>query len=152
MTNAAILGAILLVLAWAYRRAYMDGLLLSTFFLLLLPNTIALNLGLALPVLNAHRVILILTFVFWLRNRDLPKRILSFPFARAFLAIIAAMAVSTVLADEFLVSFKRFLYFSLETVLYYFILFSSLRDESDCRRLLEVVLYSLTAVALLGIV
>ena len=71
MINYITYFAVFLIVLKQYLSNYNKGFLTSVFFLVLLPVNITINIHIMLPSVTIHRVIILLTFLFWLKNRDI---------------------------------------------------------------------------------
>lgn len=133
-----------------YLRSYEQGLLWTTFLIVILPDSVGLDLNEALPMISASRVMIVLTIVFWLKNRSAPAAIKTVPFYKIQILIAACFLVSTFLSPYPLVSIKRYFYYLLESFILFYVIQDSLIDARFTQKIIDAIGYGLLIVALLG--
>jgi len=87
----------------------------------------------------------------WIQNTEIKKSFSNIPLIGILTLISLAFGVSTVFATDLMVSFKRYLYFLIESFVFYFIIISSIQNDDDIGKIIKTVIISLSVVALLGI-
>lgn len=135
-----------------YKSDYYKGLYATIFFLILMPGNVTINLPGALPALSIHRILIILWFIKWFKNREIDKTIGNIPFAGLFIAIAVSYLFSTFLAEVYIVSIKRYLYFLLESFLFFIMLQTSFTGKTIIQKTINSVIFSLAVVAVLAII
>ena len=151
MIDLAAIGLSVLIVLWRYRKGYYDGLYASLFFLVLCPNNMSIELGTTLPSVTIHRIIIVIMFLKAVGEESIVMSPKNVPFINILFVITATMGISTLISDDFLVSFKRYLYFIVETVVFYVIMSSSIKSRDHIVSICKVVALSLVVVALFGI-
>jgi O-antigen ligase len=152
MLGYLVIALVLLIIGNCFRRGYSMGLSASLFFLVLLPDNLAVNISISLPSFTIHRLILMLWFLFWVREPTIERRTRGIQFFRLLVALAVSLLASTLISQNFMVSVKRYLYFLIESLLFFVMIQTSLKDADHMTRILRVVSISLFLVALVGIV
>lgn len=150
--NIIVLLAIFLIQLVVYVRSYEKGLCLAVFFLVLLPDTISLQFGPAIPTFTIHRLIVALTCFFWARNASVQKDLRGAPLFNTQCYIAIAYLISTVFAGLFLVSFKRWLYYAVESFLMFWMVQSSLTDRRAMQGMIRAMGIGLLGVSVIAFV
>jgi len=151
MVNILVIVGILIIVALRYARRYEDGLVLTLFLIVVLPDRLCFQPTLDLPALTVHRLLLVLATIMWLKQRSIRRKIRGVPFAYFFLFISLAYLLPTLTSAFPLVSIKRYLYFFAESVFFFFICQTSLREKRSVYRAIRWVGMGLVTVAVLGI-
>ena len=144
--------AILAAVYISFKRKYIKGVYVSLFFLILMPKNATIELGMALPSFTIHRMIMLVWFFMWCSNKSIDKEIRKIAFVKILITISILMGLSTLFSSEILISIKRYLYFLVETLLFFIMLQTSLKDAYHAKRILHVIAVSLLCVAVVGIV
>lgn len=146
-----VVASIIVVLR--YGKDYFQGLLGAVFILVLMPDNIALEISQSLPSITVHRVVAAIMILFWAFRSDARRPVsMQVPFLTILTLMTVSYGVSSMFSPNFLISFKRFLYFVLESIVFFIVVATSIRDEADGRRLVKTIVIALTVVAILGIV
>jgi len=144
---------IIIILLYCYKSDYKKGLMASIFCLVLLPKSLAIYLTPEIPSFTVHRIIIVLMLIMWMKSRNSSSlRVGQINFIYILIAISFFSGISALISSNFLISFKRYLYFIFESLIFYIILASSIEDESDFLKLFKVIIASLCVVAFLGII
>lgn len=152
MLSYFILFVILVFVFIQFRSDYYKGLYSSLFFLILMPPNSTIDISAALPSFTIHRLILIMWLIMWLQKRTLKKQLREIPFSGILIAIAATMAISTALSSYFMVSIKRYFYFLFESLLFFIMLQTSVKDIDTVKTVIKVVSASLLIVAFIGVI
>jgi O-antigen ligase len=131
------------------RKDFMQGLAVAVFFFVTLTTHIGVQLGSFLPNFTIHRLILLALLYFWWQRRKGQAQP-EIPLKRQFVAVAAAFFVAMLLSTSIKASFKEFLSFFFEIMVFYFIAVTSLRDRSDIFRVLRAALAGLTVVGIIA--
>lgn len=134
-----------------YSRNYYKGLLASVFLLVFLPERLTIDLGIILPSLTIHRLIIAVMLIHWIRNKKLIKTPGSIPFLKLQILIAVCFLVPTVFSDEFSIRFRRFGYYIFEYTIFFWMIQASLRQREQLDPLIKTLVLSLLAVAGMGI-
>lgn len=152
MINIVLIFCCLVAVLWFYRKGYYPGLNAAVFLLVLCPNNMAIEISMALPSITIHRILIMVMLLMLCTSEEVELKIRDVPFLKTFVFIALAMVASTALSINFVVSFKRYLYFIVETVIFYIIMSSSIRTRENAVGICRTISASLMIVALLGIV
>ena len=155
MSQAINISLIILFLgfvSWKYARDYHQGLIATVFLLLLLPDSLQIQVSLSLPSFTIHRLLLVVTAVAWALNKKVRKDGFGIPFFTIQIIIAAAYLVSTALSHDFLVSAKRYLYFISESFLFFWIVQTSITNRAIADRIFRAAAFSLLVVAAISYV
>jgi len=155
MTQAINISLIILFLGfatWKYAHDYHQGLIATIFLLLLLPDSLQIQVSLSLPSFTIHRLLLVVTAVAWALNKKVRKDGFRIPFFTIQVIIAAAYLVSTALSHDFLVSAKRYLYFISESFLFFWIVQTSITNRAIANRIFRAAAFSLLVVAAISYV
>jgi hypothetical protein len=121
------------------------------FVLVAAPDTIAIVIASEFPVITIHRVVLMLMLFKCAGKGTLTYRVGNAPFWRLLLLMAGCYSISTILSPFFIISFKRYLYFLIETLGLFWIVFTSLQHREDAGRLLRSVGLAFTSVSVIAI-
>lgn len=152
LLNAVVIIIILLILIKQYFLDYDKGLRTAVFFLILAPLNLTLEINDTLPSLTIHRFIILIMYIAWIRNAETSKRVRGIPFGGLIILITITTGISVLLSDNFLVSIKRYLYYVFESVVFFFIIVNSIKDDEILITLMKTVALSLAVVALLSVI
>lgn len=152
IVNYAIISIVFLYVFKQFKKNYYEGLFISLFFLVLLPNTVTIEIGGSLPSITLHRIIICVWFMNWMKQPQLNRKITTLPFSRIFILSFFGIVFATVLSTNTLVSFKRLLYYVIESLLIYFMLASSLIDRQTINKSIIYIFYGLLFVSIFGII
>jgi hypothetical protein len=150
--SLCFLGALLVPLVWKLRKDFPAGLAYGVFLCVSMSTFLRVPLPGALPQLTVFRLVLIIAFLFWLRQ---PRtgRLRDLPFFKWFLFWGIANFFSLLLTTvEFLGSLKRYLDFVLELWGFYLILGSSIHNRPQALKLLYAAAWGLGLVGILAFV
>lgn len=150
ISNITII-VILIILVALYSSNYYKGLYGSVFFLLLMPKNLLVQISSSFPLITIHRFIIILMLLMWIFNFDIDKKIKNIPFINLLLIICVTSAASTLNSNYFIVSFKQYIHFLFESLFFYIILFSSIKNKNSILSLVRITTLSLSIVAIIGI-
>ncbi len=148
----AVIIITLIVLFRLYSVNYTRGFQGSLFLLILMPDTIAISFSAAIPTFSIHRIILIFMFLKWINNEEIRSRLDNVHFLRILIIFTIFTGISAIISSNFLVSAKRFLYFVFESLIFYVIVATSIKDKNDAIILVKTVAASLAVVSFLGII
>lgn len=158
MVNIALLALTSLVLVRLFKRAYFSGVSAAVFLLVALPYNIFYDFPGPLPNLTVHRLIIVITFFFWLSQQWIERRPRGLPLTLAFSGLLLSALLSTLFSTVPLDSAKSFLALSIEEFSFYIILISSFatlnRDElfEQAKRVVGAAVIGLCIAAVLGMV
>jgi len=152
-----VIAVILLIISLYYKKDYYSGLIASSFFLLITPYNLFIRLPGGLPNLTVHRFIIVIMFICWLSNRNIPKRISGIPYIRSLIFVSLTILISAIFSVRFAESIKTLLSFVIEQILFYSLIFLSLKNlDGDQinkvgKKLILTIIVSLTVVSFFGI-
>lgn len=135
---------------WVIRKDYSKGLALAAALIIALPDSLRLSLPGSLPEFTVQRLLLLVVLAFWMRR---PKKVslsASAPFLPWLLLFGLAQAISLSLSIHPSGSFKHLLSYTLEVVLFYVVVSTSLVDRRSLLLLLRSVAVALTGVAIVA--
>lgn len=138
------------LLVYLLSKNYLTGICYSLFFLVVLPHQLGILLPGNLPVLTAHRVIIILLIFFWLRQAVIERS--HIPYKWQIIFIILANSISLVQSVYFEEGFKKYLQFVIENCLFFVVMITSLRKNVEIEKALRYVYKGIVAIAVLGII
>ena len=139
---------IAIVLICSLNRNYMKGLCLAVFFLVLLPKHMFVFSSQSLPDLSTHRLILIIVFIYWMRQKTIKKNLRAIPFCKCFLFLLVTNLITTSLSIDFPLSLTRYLSLLMEQFLFYCVCVTSLRTQKDVD---DLLIYTCIALGLVGL-
>lgn len=140
-----------LIVLYFFKIDYFKGLCASIFFLILAPPNLTIEISDSFPSLTIHRIIIILWFIIWVRNKKIDKRIRNIPFAGILICISVAAGISAFQCPEFNVGIKRYFYFLTESFLFFLMLQTSLKNKKVINDLITTVIFALVFLSLLGL-
>jgi hypothetical protein len=147
------IAVIVLWVLWRLRSGFMEGLCLSVSLLVFLPTYLRITLPQPLPAMTIHRMILILLFIFWFKDRNLSSGNSAPILKKAFIFYVIAEFLSLVFTNiSFITSLKDFLDHAFEIVVFYFMISSVVRDGPNAIRLLKAVWIGLIFVAIFAVI
>ena len=151
--NLLCLFVLLVPLLWQLRRDFVKGLAYAVFLCVSVSTVLRVALPGALPQLTIFRLILLLLFFFWLKERRLGRFTSRVPFSGLFWFWAIANLVSLVFTDiTFSRSLKRYLDFVLEFWGFYVIATTAIENRADAMRILRAAVMGLGVVALLAFI
>jgi hypothetical protein len=139
------------LVAYQYTRDYRGGFTLAAMLLVILPDSIALDIVPSLPLVTVGRLLIFLMILFWVRNDGIHKNASEAPFFRIQAYMVGLYLISTICSPYPLVAGKQWLYYLIESFIFFCIVQSSLKDRSSAERLIDAIGYGLVIVALLGV-
>jgi hypothetical protein len=140
--------ALILIPLWSVlRRDYAKGLALGTFWCVLMPGALRMELPGLLPDLTLQRMILLSLATFWFLGAGAAERNERVPLMRFFFWWSAVNAVSLATGLDFVAGVKRYLEFVLEVVLFYWLASKTLTRNEDAFRVVRAICWSLAVVA-----
>jgi hypothetical protein len=146
-----VITIVVIVLLRLYGRDYISAVCFGLFILVAAPENIAIVITQEFPVITIHRVVLMLMLLKCAGKNAITYRIGKATFWRVMLLIAGCYFISTILSPFFIVSFKRYLYFLIETLGCFWIVFTSLQDREDASRLLRSVGLAFSLVSVIAI-
>lgn len=148
--NIILIIAISSINIYQYKKKYFNGVCFAIFFLIVSPENLAISFSAALPTISLQRIILVIMFIMWLKNIKLNNNII-IPYIKIFNLIIICLGISTLLSDNLLVSFKRYLYYIFEYYILYIIIASFIDNIDKIYIILKYIIFALFFVAILGV-
>lgn len=140
--------SILILLIYVLIKSYKNGLALAMFFLVFVADTIMFELPGDFPNLSIHRLILILLIIIWsIKNRS-EMKMRDLPFINLFLILGIINLISVFTSDDIIFSIKVYLSFTVEVILFYIVLASSLNSEIEQIKCLNAMWLGLFFVAI----
>jgi hypothetical protein len=106
----------------------------------------------ALPTISIQRIVLIVMFVYWRKYHREKRRMSDIPFMNILILISIASLISSLCSSYLLVSFKRFLYYFTESILFFYILVTSITNKKMAVCALTSVCISLSCLSVLGVI
>jgi hypothetical protein len=158
MVNIALLALTAVVLVRLFKQAYFSGISAAVFLLVALPYNIFYDFPGPLPNLTVHRLIIVITFCFWLTQQWIERRPRGLPLGLAFSTLLLSALLSTLFSAVPLDSAKSLLALSIEEFTFYIILISSFatltRDElfEQAKHVVRAAVIGLCIAAVLGMV
>ncbi|HZM05596.1 MAG TPA: O-antigen ligase family protein [Candidatus Saccharimonadales bacterium] len=154
MNSSAII-FIVLAVAWVLRTLRKDlrsGLCLIFGFLVFLPTSMRFSLPGALPEVTVHRILIVIAFLFVIKNRK-PNRI-KWPVRNLTLILLFGLEqfVSGMLGNHFITSIKGCINYGIETILFYLLISEYVQGEDDVVPLLRGISFGLAGVAIIAVV
>ena len=151
----SLLGAALLAIlvVWAIRRLRRDldsGMRLIFALLVFLPTSLRIELPGALPQLTIQRILILIAFVFLLRNAPSVPRKWPIPNLTLITLFGITQGVSLVFGAQFIPGLKGFSSYILEVALFYVLMNLYIMTEPNLLRLVCSICYGLAAVAVLA--
>lgn len=144
---------LLLPLCWQLRRDYLKGLGYAVFLCVSMSTFQRIPLPGDLPQLTIFRLVLIILFFAWLKQRRMGRVSSGHPCSGWFWFWALANLVSLLLTSvDFVNSLKRYLDFVLEVWGFYFIVTTSLHSREEAMRILRAAVAGITLVAALAFV
>ena len=135
--SIAFIVALLIPLWVLLRRDYIKGVAYAVFLCVSMSTYLRIPMPGNLPQLTIYRLILILLFISWLRNRDTGHRVSDTPLFGAFAFWALANFISVLFTtSDFVVSLKRYLDFVVEAAVFFFLLVTSLKRREDVFKVL----------------
>ena len=120
--------------------------------LVFLPSSLRIELPAGLPQLTIHRILIVVAFLFLIRNRKPDRSRWPIPNLRLMLLFGLSQSVSVVLSCQFLVGLKGLFSYALEGVVFYMLISEYLHTEGGIARLLSSICCGLAAGAILAAV
>jgi O-antigen ligase len=150
--NSGILVALLIPLGIFLHRDFIQGLAYAIFLCVSMPTHLRIPMPGDLPQLTIYRLVLILIFIYWVRNREPGLRLSRSPLFGVFCFWALTNLASLLLTGgEFVISLKRYLDFVLETAVFFLLLVTSLRNTDDTVKILRAACLGVTLVAALAV-
>jgi hypothetical protein len=131
-----------------FNSNYIKGLQWSLLFLIVLPQYIGIHFGGAFPVLTIHRIIVIISIIYWLSQKEVNKS--KVPLMGIFVLIVLANTVSLLQAPFFTDCLKKYLAFIIEGIVFFSILVTSLKNEADIKKTLRYIYMAIFITAVMG--
>ncbi len=151
--NVALVVVLLIPLWVLLRRDFIKGLAYGVFVCVSMPTYLRIQVPGNLPQLTIYRLVLIIVFFFWLRNRSRVHRLSAVPLFGAFCFwALADLASLLLTSGDAVVGLKRYLDFVLETAVFFLVLVTSLRQREQALRILRAACLGATLVATLAFV
>jgi O-antigen ligase len=148
--NLAVLVIALGLVMWRYSRGFEQGLTWTVFLLVVLPGSVGLEMGGALPSLTFHRIALLITLLRWSGEKGIPRADIRVPFGRVLVFSAACFLISTCISSFPLVSFKQFTYYVFEFVLFFFVVQTSSVQRALTEKMVTALGCGLATVAFLA--
>jgi len=149
--NIPIHLAIALTLIWTLTKDYNKGVRYAVILLICLPQTLGIKFSNVLPVLTAHRIILVILIAYWIKHIEF-NALKKVPCKGLFIIIIASNTISLFLAVYFTVSFKRYLSVCIENFLVYLIFASSINDREQIDEYYRTIFLVICSFGMLAII
>ena len=150
LPNLIICTTVPLLIVLAYRGSYIKGFSLGLFFLIVLSQYIGIKINNTLPVLTAHRIILIVIIYFWLKKKK--DFSVWMKFKTVIVLLIATNTISLIHAFYFLPALKTYISFMIEGLFFFIIMITTLHDPDSIEIPLKYCYFGLTVVAALTII
>jgi hypothetical protein len=138
---------------WVVHKLSRDlpsGMRLILGLLVFLPDSIRIGLPAGLPQLTIHRILIVVAFIFLIKNRSPDRRRWPIPNIRLVLLFGLSQLVSLCIATQFVPGLKGVFSYAIEVVLFYVLITEYVQTESDIVRLLSSICYGLFAVAVVA--
>lgn len=155
MSQGEIFVCMVLLLAplWPLlRKGAIQGLSYAVFLCVVMPPYFRIDTPGQLPQLTLQRLLLIILCIFWWMRHFNGRRIREIPMFRHISVWAIISLVSLLGTIDYAVSIKRYLDFTLELFLFYFIVATSVEDRKDVLRLLQAAWMGMCVVAFLAVV
>jgi hypothetical protein len=151
MFNYSCIVIITIAVLVAFLNNYKKGILVSVFFLVLMPSYADIQINTSLPAITIQRIIIVIMLFFWFGNRKyrLVNTRIKYLIPLVFLAL--SMGISMVMTESFLVSGKQYLFYLFEYLLVFIIFRTSIDDIEYLKKIVMVVSLSLTVIAVIAI-
>ena len=151
MINTILL---VVIIGWVFKKLsanYESGVVIAAFFLVVLPDSIGIELGTVLPNFSASRLIIVLVTIFWWKqHKQNNSAVSSAPFFRIQYLGAVFLIVTSLIAEYPLPGIKRFLFYVCELFGLFCIIQSSIRTRAFSERLISAIGYGLLLVACLA--
>ena len=131
---------------------YKKGIAISVMYLVLVPQQLAVVTGGDFPDFSFHRILLIVIILVWIVKYRHQYKLSSIPLFYIFLLMGITSFISLVLSIDFVTSFKNYLSLTIEFILFYFIVITSIEYPEDVVRILNFTVAGLGLVALIGFI
>jgi hypothetical protein len=152
VNNLITIVVILIPLVYVLFADYKRGIFMSVFLMVLLPPQLAIITPGDLPDFTIHRLILTAIIGIWLLRHRTHIRISDIPLARYFIILVTGTFITVLFAVDFIFSFKSFLSLTLEVVLFYFIIMTTMENRTDVQKLITAAALGLGLVAFIGFI
>ena len=142
-----------LIILWVIGRLQRDlsaGMRLIFALLVFLPYTLRLELLAPLPQLTIHRILIVIAFIFLIRNRTPDRQKWPIPNLGLIVLFGLSQVVSLLFGTDFVGGLKNCGNYAIETVLFYLLISEYLLAEGSLVRLLSSLCYGLAAVAVVA--
>ena len=151
--NASLIILIVAILVARYRRDFLSGFCASIFVLVSLPPNLSIEISLAMPSITIHRIIVVITFFFWLNNKDIRfKTFYKTPIWLVLNLLVCSMGISLLLSDVFLLAVKQYMFFIGESYLFFIMYVTSVNNVDQINRTIKYAAAGLLLAAIIGIV
>jgi O-antigen ligase len=138
---------------WVVRKLSHDlpsGMRLIFALLVFLPTSLRIELPGAFPQFTIHRLLIVVAFIFLIRNRDPNRKRWPIPAITLVLLLGLSQFVSLVLGTQFVAGIKGFLNYIIEVALFYVLISEYIQTEKEIVQLLSCICYGLAAVAIVA--
>jgi hypothetical protein len=142
-----------LIILWVIGKLQRDlsaGMRAVFALLVFLPSTLRIDLPAPLPQLTIHRILIVIAFVFLIRNRSPDRQRWSIPNLWLIVLFGLSQVTSLLFGTDFVGGLKNCGNYAIETVLFYLLISEYVLAERDLVRLLSSVCYGLAAVAVVA--
>jgi hypothetical protein len=151
MLNYISIVIVLLFIIFGFYKNYYKGLYYSIFSILLFPENMCIAINISLPTLTIQRLVLIVMFFFWFFNKNINKNKNIF-FMQILILLSISNFISIFLSPIYLVAFKRYFYFLFESIIFFLIIQTSIKDRIVLNNIIKSVAYSLLFLSIVGII
>jgi len=150
--RSVVVIALLIPVILVYLKDYKKGLFFSFFMLIFLPEYLVIETPAALPNLTIHRLIFFTTLFFWFIKFRSNQKFSDVQFYKVFMIFVIVNVLSVIFSADFFPSLKQFISFTIEVLVFYFLISTSLEDESELIKSLNIAWFALAAIAFFAVV
>ena len=111
-----------------------------------------ISINLALPEFTIQRIIFVTLLIFWIMNKDINFKYKNVFFLNILAFFTISIFISSISSSMLLVSVKRFFYFLTESLIFFIIVQTSIKDQTVLRNIIKAAAYSLLVLSIIGII
>lgn len=152
LIHVSIILPILSFLTYYLIRDFKKGLCIAVFLFASLTARLSIETFGNFPDLTIHRLILLLIFIFWTVKNKSNVKFVDIPFIYLMILVGIANLISLIVSVEFVFSLKSYLSFTIEIIIFYIIMTTTVSDEKYARRMLNYICFALFLVAFLAVI
>jgi O-antigen ligase len=141
---------IILWVIYRLRQNQTSGMRLVFALLVFLPYSLRIDLPAGLPQLTIHRILIVIAFLFLIRNRSSDRKKWPIPNMAFVMAFGFSQFMSFILGTDLVLGLKNCFNYAIEVVLFYLLISEYVQSESDWVKLLSSICYGLAAVAVVA--